>query len=62
MPADQYLEWFAFDALEPLDPAGAILRGLTKSKPRGPTSWQVQKQQLLQHLSLFGKKKKNGKQ
>lgn len=61
MPADLYREWMEFDAVEPLNPTGIIMRGLFggKERPRS-SSWQLQKQKFLQHIALFGKKK-NGK-
>jgi hypothetical protein len=36
VPAELYLEWLAFDSIEPVNPAGAILQGLMgnpKSEP-----------------------------
>jgi hypothetical protein len=57
LTVEQYLEWMAFDATEPLDAAGAILKGLSGSSKRAPgphggTPWQAQKQAMLQHIKL----------
>lgn len=40
----EFDEWIAFDRIEPLDPAGAILAGLSSKsdKPAGGSSWQKQ--------------------
>jgi hypothetical protein len=61
MPAKLYLEWRAFDAIEPLNPAGIILEGLAGKKQSGTTPWMEQKAKLLQHIALVKGKKSNGR-
>jgi hypothetical protein len=56
MPVDQYLEWLEYDSIEPIDPAGVIVRGLFGSK-KTSGGWQAQKNKLLNHIAKFGKKK-----
>ena len=53
----------AYDAIEPIDAAGVILKGLSgdgdKQQPARSTSgWLNQKMQLLKYFNHFGKKKK----
>jgi hypothetical protein len=57
MPADQYEEWKAYDQLEPLDPAGIILDGLTKIGKKPSVSWQVQKAKFLSHIAVMKESK-----
>ena len=57
------MEWLAFDFIEPINPAGMILRGLAgPSKSSQPQqampAWKIQKNQMLSHFAMFGKKKK----
>ncbi len=48
MDARTFAEWAAFDSVEPLDPAGALLDGLAQRKPQEPQrprpaqTWQEQ--------------------
>jgi hypothetical protein len=63
MDAASFCEWVAFDSIEPLDAAGAILQGLSSSgkgedqaPPAGP-AWMQQKVDMMKWFNLFGKKK-----
>jgi len=51
IPADLYTEWMAFDLMEPLNPAGMILKGLGGESKPAP-QWQAQKAKLLQHIAI----------
>jgi hypothetical protein len=62
--AATFAEWMAFDSIEPLDAAGAILKGFAGSSeraesPSAPASppWMQQKHNMLRWFNLFGKKK-----
>lgn len=60
MTVEQYLEWRAFDAIEPLDAAGVILKGLAglaRTEVRQVSNWMQQKQNMLHWFNLFGKKR-----
>jgi hypothetical protein len=60
MSAEQYMEWQEFDLIEPINPAGMILFGLSGKKPgtKSGSSWQAQKAKLLQHAALVKGKKR----
>lgn len=52
---DQYLEWMAFDVIEPLNIADLVMMRMfgTRGRAPGGTSWQAQKAKLLQHISMI---------
>ncbi len=57
LPSDLYLEWMAYDLIEPIDAAGVILKGLSgpeKPHSSGPVPWQVQKAKMIAYGKLIG--------
>ena len=50
------MEWVAFDALEPLDPAGMILKGLSGGGNKGnapaDNSWRTMKHNMMKHMQI----------
>ena len=59
IPSDLYGEWLAFDHIEPLDPAGMILKGLSggekKQQETPDQSWRTLKQNMMQHIKISRK-------
>jgi hypothetical protein len=61
IPADLYLEWQAFDAIEPINQGDSILMRLFGSGKSTPAvsgaPWQAQKASMMQYINLTKAKK-----
>ena len=53
MDASVFAEWMIFDAMEPLDASGAMLRGLSGGTVKKRMDWEEQKAAMKRHMAII---------